>query len=55
MLKIEITEQEQKLLIESLDLAVRHSQSTLVAASQLLPLAAKIQAATTVEPVEPKA
>jgi hypothetical protein len=49
MIKLELTEQEQKLLIEALDLAVRHSQSALIAASQLLPIAAKIQAAPKTE------
>jgi len=45
MAKVELTKEERDVLIQCIDVTIRNSQSAVVAASQLLPLAAKIQMA----------
>lgn len=45
MLTLNLTKEERDLLIQCIDATIRSAQSAVVAASQLLPLAAKLQLA----------
>lgn len=49
-MKLEITKDEQALLLAALEAAVKHSSNSLQSASVLLPLAVKVQECKDAEP-----